>query len=118
MILADKELLVRCRLPGRCELCKKWCKIREPSHVYSVGAGRVDHPWNICVVGSTLNFECPCHTKSHNKPMRRKLEEAVANREGIPINWIEEMVYLVRRLPKETSLDELDRILSVTFLPF
>jgi len=68
-LIIDEQLLSLLRLPGDCEVCGKWCRIREPHHVFGRGANswkRIDLPMFLLSVGSTPHFECPCHSRITN----------------------------------------------------
>lgn len=101
MKIIDEALLQSCRGPGPCEVCGKMCRVREPLHIFSRGAGRVDITENILAVGSTLGWQCQCHTKAHaGKISRAELLEISARRHGTTAAEIEAEVYRLRRIPK------------------
>lgn len=99
MIIKDAKLLKEFRTPGPCEWCGVWCAKREPAHIFSVGAGRLDIRENLVALGSTPNFCCPCHTLSHNgkEPTREQLLEIAGKREGKTPEEITEKVWRLRR---------------------
>ena len=98
MKLIDEALLAEFRTPGRCEFCRKWCEVREPAHIFSRGAGRVDIKENLVSLGSTPNFSCECHYKNHfgGVPTREMLLVVAAAREGTKPDKIRELVYRIR----------------------
>lgn len=102
MKVIDKKLLAEFRTPGPCEFCGIYCKVREPAHIYSVGAGRLDIRENLVALGSTRLFLCTCHSDSHAgcRPTRIDLLEIAARREGTTPEEITEKVYRLRRETK------------------
>lgn len=104
MTIDDPRLLSEFRTPGKCEWCGKWCRVREPAHLWAKGMGggaRLDIRINLIALGSTLAFECTCHTDHHagHRPIREDLLAVVANREKTRQDTIEEAIWSLRRLP-------------------
>ena len=94
MILIDENLLDIFRHKTTCEYCGK--KVRtglDPAHVFSRGAGRVDHAWNLVALDRT------CHTNHHfgMSPTRAELLEIIARREGVLAESIAAEIYRIRR---------------------
>lgn len=73
---------------------------------------------NLLALGSTLAFECACHRKTHDspvidgKPCHATMLLLVATRENVLQPHIEEVIWMLRRLPKRPTekdvLAELD----------
>lgn len=105
MIVRNKPLLAEFRTPGRCEFCGKQCKLREPAHIFSVGAGRLDIRCNLVALGSTSAMACACHSKSHagQRPTTADLLEIVAKREKCLVSDIVAVKDLLRRMPKRST---------------
>jgi len=106
MILVDEACLARFRQPGICEWCRRPCfQGRDPHHIMSRGAGRVDFSWNLCGICRL------CHVANHqgNEPTRLDLMAVAARREGILQDDIIRLVHAVRRTPKEQFTMELVR---------
>lgn len=101
MRVADRDLLREFREPGRCELCLKWCKKREPHHLWAKGmggGGRLDVRINLIALGSTLEWQCECHTRIHNGLVPKiVLMVIVATREAILVDDLEAEMYRLRR---------------------
>ena len=63
--------------------------------------GQIDIRENLICLGSTLKFQCPCHTLIHaGKIKRDQLLAIVAKREGTTPEAIIEKIQLIRRTPK------------------
>lgn len=93
MKIVNDKLLALYRGPGRCDLCKMSCREREVHHLMSKGAGggsRMDIPINLCSVGVAFS-PCVCHREFHAGSLpRREFIVAVANREFIDPDYVEE----------------------------
>lgn len=97
MRIEDDRLLAQFRLPGRCEWCWVLCpKGRDPAHVFSRGAGRLDVRINLASLCRK------CHRQSHAgcRPNRQDLLAIVGRREKTTPEEIEAEIY---RLRKEKS---------------
>jgi hypothetical protein len=107
MTLEDAELLERFRRFPRCEFCGDRVSKTEPSHTYSVGAGRVDWAGNLTALCSR------CHRSHHdgNRPKKSDLETIAALREGIQAEDIRTEVYRIRALPQPPQ-DRVERPLT------
>jgi hypothetical protein len=95
MKLVNKKALSECRSRGHCEHCHRATDL-QAAHIFSKGAGQVDHPWN-------LSCLCLfCHASSHggNEPLHEQLMAYSAKRHDVLQDDIEGLVYLIRRLPK------------------
>ena len=92
MKVINKKLLAEFRQPGLCELCGKPCpEGRDPAHLLSRGAGRVDIRKNL------ISAERSCHALMHNDPSAlAKAFEIVAAREGCTVQEIIDMVHRIR----------------------
>lgn len=104
MKIVNVALLKRFRTAGHCELCGVWCKVREPHHAFTRGAGQLDVPFNLIAVGSTRKSECRCHARVDGRdspaiPFDEVLA-VIAKREGVTPEWIESEVWRLRRLPQ------------------
>ena len=104
---ADKyfSLCVRERAAWKCEYCGKHVPMRCGCHVFSRGAGRLDHPLNLVALGLNPFTDCPCHQDSHSKgiPSQMDLLTVVAAREGALQDDIHKAIYIVRALPKSAT---------------
>ena len=89
-----------------CELCGQPAGAggTEAAHVFARamgGSGQLDHPINLIGLGGGFSF-CNCHGKHHNSGVTtEQLLAVVGKREGWEPAEIEEIVYLLRRTPKE-----------------
>lgn len=87
-LIVDEPLLKSMRVPGFCEWCKVWCRMREPHHVFGRGGRswkRIDLPQFLMALGSTLGFECRCHQKMTNACKGHGIEDQLkylAERDG------------------------------------
>lgn len=90
----------RCRV-GRCEWCGKKGINLCAAHVFSKGAGRIDHPLN-CVDVGLEPWDCPCHVESHQLgyPGKDEFLTVIAAREQELQPDIETTIHLIRHLPK------------------
>lgn len=113
MKILNEKLLEEFRAPGRCEWCGKRCRVREPHHIYARGmggAGRLDVRINLVALGSTLAFECTCHTDHHagERPLRDELLAVASAREGVLQRDAEAVIhYLVRLSRKDNDADRM-----------
>jgi hypothetical protein len=102
MKIINDALLMQFRGPGACEHCKRWCRMRQPHHLYSRGCGggqRLDVLINLIALGSA--FDCNCHGRLHDGAiMRCDLLAIVAARENTTQDAIERTIYELRRAPK------------------
>lgn len=106
MNVPDDTLLASYRIPGHCELCGKFCVMLCAAHVFSRGAGRVDHPWNLVKAGMDPLRDCKCHHNSHatGKPSREEFLRVVADREEVSPEHITETISAVRSCPRKSTL--------------
>jgi hypothetical protein len=111
MIVINELLLDEFRGPGRCFLCNKKCRIREPEHWYCRGSGggaRLDISINLLAVGSTRHYQCQCHTLVHQGNISKlTVLEVIAVREQLEPEFIQETIWHLLRLPKGTSREQL-----------
>lgn len=92
MKLVDEEALDQFRGPGLCEWCGKKTSNRDPHHIFSKGAGRVDIKENI------IALDRHCHTMVHSGAITRsQMLEIAAKREGTTPEEITNEVYRIRR---------------------
>lgn len=101
MNVLNPDLLKSLRLPGLCEMCRKPCKMRCGHHVFSKGAGQVDHMLNLVSVAMNPVDGCNCHGSYHTtgKPSKMRFLEVISDREGVPIDVILEVIPAVRACP-------------------
>lgn len=108
MNVPDDTLIASYRKPGVCELCGKRCRMLCAAHIFSKGAGKVDHPWNLVAVGmDPVNGCCDCHLRSHNgpKPSREDFLRVVADREEVSPEHITETISAVRACPRKSTFE-------------
>jgi hypothetical protein len=69
---------------------------------------------NLISLGSTQGWQCECHTKIHKtgEITRYDLLAIVAHREGVLQDAIERTIYLIQRLPKNSSVSRIEVELS------
>ena len=94
----------------RSALYCEWCgdRLRGKAHPHHVatkgigGGGRIDHPLNIV---SLCAF---CHNEHHNghRPLTCDLIATIAAREGVLQDDVTGFVRDIRRLPRDTPLEE------------
>lgn len=101
----DQATLDLFRGPGFCEMCGRWCRKREPHHVLSRGmggGGTMDVRLNLVAVGSTTDWQCPCHTMiGAGKISMQAVLDIVGRREKLPPETVRERLDELRRLPKD-----------------
>jgi hypothetical protein len=105
MQLADEPVLDSFRKRCWCEWCRRDVHTgTDPAHVYSRGAGRVDHPLNLVALCRR------CHTASHlgQRPTRDDLLEIVSRREGVSRDAVVAFVHAVRRAARDLPPDPRD----------
>lgn len=100
MNVINTDLLKSLRLPGLCEMCRKVCKMRCGHHIFAKGAGQVDHLWNLVKVGMNPR-DCNCHHNLHfnGTPSRHRCLEIVSKREGVPLEFIDQVIPAVIACP-------------------
>ena len=105
MRIVNQSILAQFRTPGRCEWCRTACTAREPAHLFSRGAGRLDIAVNLVALGSTLAYQCPCHSDHHSgrEPNRNDLLAIVAQRENVLQDDIVAAVHFLRAAPKDVT---------------
>lgn len=110
MIVKDEKTLDLFRGPGKCELCGKVCKVREPHHIFCRGLGggnRLDIACNLLALGSTKRFECECHSRVDTKAGRERCLQIVAKRERCEPSDVEAAVKFLQRFPKGMPTSEI-----------
>lgn len=115
MKIINEELLKSLAVAGRCEWCRKQCKLLEPHHIFTRGAGRLDISVNLIALGSSIGFpQCQCHAECHSGEISRNdLLIAVGHRHKLKAYQIEEVVYCLRdRLPKSPRQDQIEESLK------
>lgn len=117
MNIPNDALLATYRKPGLCEVCRKPCRMRCAAHIFSKGAGRVDHPWNLVQVGMDTLRDCKCHHNSHanNSPSRLDLLRIVERREGVAIAFIQAVIPAIRACPRLGSIGNVATWLTKAF---
>lgn len=110
MRIENPLLLAEMRLPGCCEMCGKVCRVREPAHIFArgMGGGGLDVRINLLSLGSTLLFMCACHTKAHNRPSQKAMLAVAARRERTTPEAICQVMWILRRLPKNPTVAEIE----------
>ena len=104
MKIKSKALLASFPSAGCCENCGIPCSSRERHHIFSKGAGGPDIRCNIIMLGDAFTDQCACHRLWHDgKIKREKFLDIVAKRERTTAAAIEDVINLVRRLPKNPS---------------
>lgn len=106
MKIVNPELLAEFRHGGRCEYCHKQCKLLEPHHIFTRGAGQLDIRVNLIALGSTRGFpQCDCHPSAHSGEITRNdFLIAVAHRHKLKAYQVEEIVFCLRdRLVKSPT---------------
>lgn len=95
MKLIDEAAMQRARDRRQCELCGRRCGYCDPHHYTSRGFGggtRFDHDRNLC----SLCFWC--HQSFHDsgvdrKQFKRRILEAIARREGLEPDALEQWLW-------------------------
>lgn len=115
MIIRSPATLDLFRSPGRCQLCRKPCSVREGHHYLARGMGggnQLDVEINLIALGSSGQFECECHTRVHGGNISRaEVLAVIAKRENAKPGDIEEALYFLTRLPKDASEDRILELL-------
>lgn len=107
MRIKSKEILASFPSPGLCEYCKIPCASRERHHIFTRGSGGPDLRCNLIMLGDAFTDQCACHLKYHNGSIARdEFLAIVAMRERTTVEAIESLIYLVRRLKKSPSPEE------------
>lgn len=106
MRIENPKLLEAWRVHDRCESCglRVFCCA---AHIFSRGAGQIDHPINLVRLGANPLDGCVCHTNNHNGgkyPNREDLLRIAAKRERTTPGAITEVIHLIRRLPKQPPM--------------
>ena len=96
MRIVDEPLLREFCFAPNCEWCNDYSQFgRDPAHIFSRGAGRVDIRENLVALCRL------CHNLHHAglRPTRKELLKVAAKREGTTPKRIERIVQLIRRTP-------------------
>lgn len=119
MRIVNKELRRQFSVAGACELCRAYCRAREPHHWYfakGMGSGRCyDVRPNLISLGQT--WECECHRRLHDSTMKIGGIEVdkdvlcllVAQRERVPQPSIHAVMRLIDQCSKSPTLAEVAR---------
>lgn len=114
MRIECESVLDRFRGPGRCELCGKHCRAREPHHHIRKGMGggaTMDVSINLVAVG--VAFQCDCHRRTHDgNAANADVLAAIAKRERAEPEEIEESLWVLQRLRKGCSWLEVEEQLA------
>lgn len=107
MNVPNDTLLASYRKPGLCEYCRKPCSMRCAAHIFSKGAGRVDHPINLIQLGMDALRDCDCHSRSHHgrSPTRDDFLAIVAGREQTSAQRISDTIAAVRACPRKSTFE-------------
>ena len=98
MRVVDNDLLASVREQQRCEWCHRHGPV-DAAHVFARGMGggsRLDIPENLVAL-------CRRDHNEHHagkSPTRRELLEVASRREGVSVEAITDLIYLLRRKPK------------------
>jgi len=88
---AEQAVLDLYRGPGKCSLCRKDVKRREPHHIVTRGAGGPSIPENLIALCATFSGGENCHDRVHSNSVRRLTKEdlldLVAKRMGLE-KWV------------------------------
>jgi hypothetical protein len=103
MKITNRRLCREFALPGRCEVCDRWCKKREGHHLLH-RTPEISIRVNLISLGSTPLFCCPCHRDVGNgKIPAERVLSIVAIREKCRAEDIREVMAWMRRLVKPTA---------------
>lgn len=104
MRIINQPLIESFRTPGPCRWCHKDVRMLCAAHIFSKGAGRVDLRCNLVQLGMDPLKDCSCHHDSHMglKPTFEDLLAISAEDHKCRTEDIHQVVYFIRRLPKET----------------
>lgn len=110
MKIVNKPLLASYRRPGKCRWCGRSVAMLCGAHVFAKGhgAGReIDIPANLVRLGMDALRDCDCHKRHHDghEPTHHDLLALAAADNDCLQGDIESLVYLIRRLPKETTAE-------------
>jgi hypothetical protein len=108
MKIINEELLAFLRRPGSCDWCERAASVRQPHHLRCRGmggGGRLDILINLAALHPL------CHQKVQGvRGYEIRLLEKVAYREGTIPQEVVQVRNHLRRLPKETTDDELEEL--------
>lgn len=104
----NQSLLGTFRTAGPCEVCGKWCRVREPHHLACRGTGggsTLDIRINLIAVGATRFWCCPCHNLIGSGHITKEaVLEIVARREGLEPQTIVDRIHLLQRMDKDAEV--------------
>ena len=111
MKIPNRKLWKLFSLSGRCEICKRFFKTREPHHLRG-RTPEITMRINLISLGSSKPLTCSCHFDVHNgKISSQEVLEIVASREHVYVGDITEAMDMLRRLIKPTE-SELERAIQ------
>jgi hypothetical protein len=112
MKIVNEATLDKFRMPGRCELCQKQCRVREPHHHQRKGHGggyRLDVSIGLISLGPSQTFVCVCHARVTDGDISdARVLEVIAKRHATTPDAIQEALWVLARLPKRASVQEIE----------
>jgi hypothetical protein len=79
-------------------------------HIFTKGASQLDTPINLIALGRSTKFICACHSIGQGgRANRERFLAIVARREQTTPADILEVVWMIRRLPKQPTRASIDR---------
>ena len=115
MKIPDTDILALFRGSGKCEMCGKQCRQREPSHLWGKGHGggfTLNIRINLMAMGSTPNFCCQCHNEHHQGKIGvAEMVEKVAKREKETEDDITDVIFALHAVPPRLSESRIERFL-------
>lgn len=112
MKIVNDALTASYRHPGKCSWCGERVRMLCGAHIFAKGHGggrQIDAPFNLVALGADAVFDCSCHVRHHagQRPKHCDLLAVAAAQNKCHQRDIEQLVYLIRRLDRDTTREQL-----------
>lgn len=111
MKIENPDLIASYRKRGPCSYCGKNVNLCA-AHIFAKGHGggrQIDAPFNLVAMGQDARWDCDCHQRHHLgwEPLHCDLLAIAAAQNNCHQRDIEQLVYLIRRLDRDTTREQL-----------
>lgn len=112
MRIINDKLIASYRKPGKCSWCGNRVRMLCGAHIFAKGHGggrQIDAPFNLVALGMDAIFDCSCHVRHHagGVPTTTDLLAIAATQNKCSPEDIKQLIYLIRRLDRDTTREQL-----------
>lgn len=112
MKIVNEYLTKSYQKPGKCSYCGKSVRMLCAAHIFAKGHGggrQIDVPFNLVALGMDAFLDCSCHVRSHagQSPTHGDLLAIAAKQNKTSWVDIEQLIYLIRRLDRDTTREQM-----------